>query len=254
MQIEIDSTNATYGSDAIAYLCAKYDKDGNGKFDLDECAPRPLRTRVPLSLWGCMARPTLRRPTRLRRVRSIVSDLQKQTKAKKAYKGFAIALFFIVVLALIAMFGTSLAANQVLKDTALDASGAMKSINGTPVSVDVTENPNGLFDLPRMSAAEMAHLATLTVYVDMTADAGVGKWVQFAAKIATAYTGGDNVAYLKTMTGDTMTIDGAAMTATLKTADGVFPVAAEASEAGRRLWGFGGLQTHGSFSLVLPSF
>ena len=79
MQIEIDSTNATYGSDAIAYLCAKYDKDGNGKFDLDECAPRPLRTRVPLSLWGCMARPTLRRPTRLRRVRSIVTDLQKQT-------------------------------------------------------------------------------------------------------------------------------------------------------------------------------
>ena len=86
-------------------------------------------------------------------MRSIVSDLQKQTKAKKAYKGFAIALFVIVVLALIAMFGTSLAANQVLKDTALDASGQMKSMDGTPVSVDVTENANGLFDLPRMSAA-----------------------------------------------------------------------------------------------------
>ena len=186
-------------------------------------------------------------------MRSIVSDLQKQTKAKKAYKGFAIALFFIVVLALIAMFGTSLAANQVLKDTALDASGKMKSMDGTPVTVDVTENPNGLFDLPGMSAAEMAHLATLTVYVDMTADAGVGKWVQFAAKIATAYTGGDDVAYLKTMTGDTMTVDGAAKTATLKTADGVFPVAVEApEEAGRRLFGFFGTtfpppMTSGSF-------
>jgi hypothetical protein len=210
MQIEIDSTNATYGSDAIAYLCAKYDKDGNGKFDLNE-------------------------------VRSIVTDLQKQTKAKKAYKGFAIALFVIVVLALIAMFGTSLAANQVLKDTALDTSGKMKSMDGTPVTVDVTENPNGLFDLPGMSAAQMAHLTTLTVYVDMTADAGVGKWVQFAAKIATAYTGGDNVAYLKTMTGDTLTVDGAAEKATLKTADGVFPVAVEApEEAGRRLFGFFG--------------
>ena len=61
----------------------------------------------------------------------------------------------------------------------------------------------------------MAHLTTLMVYVDMTADAGVGKWVQHAAaKIAAAYTGGDDVAYLKTMTGDTMTVDGAAMTAT----------------------------------------
>ena len=123
----------------------------------------------------------------------------------------------------------------------IDASGAMKSMDGTPVTVDVTENPNGLFDLPGMSAAEMAHLATLTVYVDMTADAGVGKWVQFAAKIATAYTGGDDVAYLKTMTGDTMTVDGAAKTATLKTADGVFPVALEVPEAGRRLqFGFFG--------------
>ena len=31
-------------------------------------------------------------------------------------------------------------------------------------------------------------------------------------------------------------------------------LAAEASEAGRRLWGFGGLQTFGSFNMVLPSF
>ena len=32
------------------------------------------------------------------------------------------------------------------------------------------------------------------------------------------------------MTGDTMTVDGAAMKATLKTADGVFPVAVEARQ------------------------
>lgn len=115
---------AEFGGDAIATLCAKYDKDRNGKFEIGE-------------------------------VRSIVNDLRNEKTAKKAYKGFAIALFVIVVLALVSMFGTSLAANQVLKDTALDASGAMKSMDGTPVSVDVTENPNGLFDLPRMSAAEL---------------------------------------------------------------------------------------------------
>ena len=33
-QVEIEAS--AYGSDAIAYLCAKYDKDGNGKFDLSE--------------------------------------------------------------------------------------------------------------------------------------------------------------------------------------------------------------------------
>ena len=216
-------TGTDFGNDAIGKILAKYDTDGDGKFDLNE-------------------------------VRGIATDVLTQKAGKKAYKGVAIASFFILIVALGAMFGVSFAAGEMLKDTALDASGKMKGVDGTPVSVDVSENPNDLFDLPRMSATHMAHLTALTVYVDMTADAGVGKWVQFAAKIATAYTGGDGVAYLKTMTGDTMTVDGAAKTATLKTADGVFPVAAEASEAGRRLWGFGGLQTHGTFHLVLPSF
>ena len=34
------------GDDKIAQLCAKYDKDGNGKFDVDECAaPSPAAPR-----------------------------------------------------------------------------------------------------------------------------------------------------------------------------------------------------------------
>lgn len=35
-EVQIDVS--AFGSDAIAYLCAKYDKDKNGKFDVDECA------------------------------------------------------------------------------------------------------------------------------------------------------------------------------------------------------------------------
>ena len=34
------------GDDKIAQLCAKYDKDGNGKFDVDGCAaPSPAAPR-----------------------------------------------------------------------------------------------------------------------------------------------------------------------------------------------------------------
>ena len=197
-------------------------------------------------------------PTRLRRVRSIVTDLQKQTKAKKAYKGFAIALFVIVVLALVAMFGTSLAANQVLKDTALDTSGKMKAMDGTPVSVDITEAQGDFFDLPRLSPPEMAHLTTLTVFVDMTADASIGKWVEYAAKIATAYKGTGTVAFLKTMTGDTITIDGGAKTASLETWGGLeFPVAVEVPDgSGRRLSALETVAAFGTFDLddlVWPS-
>ena len=173
-------------------------------------------------------------------MRSIVTDLQKQTQAKKAYKGFAVALFILVLAALIAMFGTSLAANAVLKDTKLDTSGghaAMKAMDGTPISVDVTQQTLGFFDIPRLDAMEMAQLQTLAVYVDMTGDKKVGEWVEYAAKIATGFKGTGNVAYLKTMTGDTITIDGAAKTASLETFGGLeFPVAVQVPDgSGRRL-------------------
>ena len=56
------------------------------------------------------------------------------------------ALFFIVVLALIACSAPRLLQPGARRTSRVDASGAMKSMDGTPVSVDVTENPNGLFD------------------------------------------------------------------------------------------------------------
>ena len=84
---------------------------------------------------------------------------------------------------------------------------------------------------------EMAQLQTLAVYVDMTGDKKVGEWVEYAAKIATAYKGTGTVAFLKTMTGDTITIDGGAKTASLETWGGLeFPVAVEVPDgSGRRL-------------------
>ena len=203
--------------------------------------------------------PTLPFPSH--RVRSIVTDLQKQTQAKKAYKGFAIALFILVLAALVAMFGTSLAANAVLKDTKLDTSGghaAMKAMDGTPISVDVTQQTLGFFDIPRLDAMEMAQLQTLAVYVDMTGDKKVGEWVEYAAKIATAYKGTGTVAFLKTMTGDTITIDGGAKTASLETFGGLeFPVAVEVPDgSGRRLSALETVAAFGTFDLddlVWPS-
>ena len=83
---------------------------------------------------------------------------------------------------------------------------------------------------------EMAQLQTLAVYVDMTADKKVGEWVEYAAKIATAYKGTGTVAFLKTMTGDTITIDGGAKTASLETFGGLdFPVAVEVPDGSGRL-------------------
>ena len=94
--------------------------------------------------------------------------------------------------------------------------------------------------------------------VDMTADKKVGEWVEYAAKIATAYKGTGTVAFLKTMTGDTITIDGGAKTASLETFGGLeFPVAVEVPDgSGRRLSALETVAAFGTFDLddlVWPS-
>merc|ERR1719313_1641182 len=133
----------TIAPDKIGELCAKYDKDGNGKYSLDE-------------------------------VRSIVADLDKEKAGKKAYKGAAIGLFIIVVLSLVAMFGVSFAAGHALKDSKLEQSAegtaVMKSTSGAPVTVSVSEENEGWFDIPLLDVTSLATLQTFTAFVDMTAD------------------------------------------------------------------------------------
>ena len=79
-------TGTNFGDDAIGKIMAKYDADGNGKFDLNE-------------------------------VRGIATDVLTQKAGKKAYKGVAIASFFLLILAIAAIFGVTFAAGEMLKDT-----------------------------------------------------------------------------------------------------------------------------------------
>ena len=124
------------------------------------------------------------------------------------------------------------------------ASGAVAHIDAANTTARVT-----LADGATFSVVEDETSASLRRELQEAAESGGGRRLLLSEVEMQSHR-----RRLRAMTGDTMTIDGAAKTATLKTADGVFPVAAEASEAGRRLWGFGGLQTHGTFHLVLSSF
>ena len=80
------ATGTNFGTDAIGAIMAKYDTDGDGKFDLNE-------------------------------VRGIAADMLTQQAGKKAYKGVAIASLFLLIFAIAAIFGVSFAAGEVLKDT-----------------------------------------------------------------------------------------------------------------------------------------
>ena len=123
----------------------------------------------------------------------------------------------------------------------------MKATDGTPVSVSVTEEAKALFDMPTMTMDELVHLAVFFAYADMRADASVGVWVPYTAKIASAFKKGDDVLTLKSSAGDVITVDRASQTATLKTTEGaVFPLGEEPEEqTTRRLAVIHGRQNRG---------
>ena len=171
----------------------------------------------------------------LKGARKSFEAVTEANRGKKVYKRAAIGLFGLLVVSLLAIFGVSFAAGMILKDSKLEESfegtAVMKATDGTPVSVSVTEEAKALFDMPTMTMDELVHLAVFFAYADMRADASVGVWVPYTAKIASAFKKGDDVLTLKSSAGDVITVDRASQTATLKTTEGaVFPLGREPEE------------------------
>ena len=79
------ATGTNFGKDALGLIMEKYDKDGNGSFDIGE-------------------------------VRQIVLDIKETQGANKMLKKAVVGLFVIIALTLIALFGVSIAAGTALKE------------------------------------------------------------------------------------------------------------------------------------------
>ena len=131
------ATGTNFGTDAIGAIMAKYDTDGDGKFDLNE-------------------------------VRGIAADVLTQKAGKKAYKGIAIASFFLLLAALVAMFGVSFLAGEVLKDTeAKDSTLATR--DGKVLKTSPAKNAMPLLVAPVLEVARLEEMQTITVsYLDPT--------------------------------------------------------------------------------------
>jgi len=220
------ATGTSFGDDPIAAIMSKYDKDGNGTFDVNE-------------------------------VRSIVYDVKATENQNSMLKKFVGILVVMILATLIAMFGVSFAAGIALKETQMvsdPVNGAtMKTTGGAPVTVSVTEQVGSLFDLPASTMPELEHLQFLSGVVDMSTHATIADYVQYTAKIAGVYlTGLDQKLHIKTTGGDKMIIDGTAKTGTVAIDGVTYPLLAERPvdvrrKLGRRGGGGGGFG--GSFSL-----
>ena len=128
-------TGTNFGDDAIGKIMAKYDADGNGKFDLNE-------------------------------VRGIATDVLTQKAGKKAYKGVAIASFFLLILAIAAIFGVTFAAGEMLKDTeAKDSTLATR--DGSVLKTSPATHAMPLLVAPVLDLAQLEKMQTMTVsYLD----------------------------------------------------------------------------------------
>ena len=127
-------------------------------------------------------------------------------------KKFSGALFFIVLLLTGALFGVSLAAGETLKENHVKG-GTMTDLTGQAVQVDQVESTTTLWDIPAMATNDLAKMKDIVFIADLTNLAEVGSWVEMTMKISGVYKADANKAFLRTNSGETLTIDRAAMRA-----------------------------------------
>jgi len=131
----------------------------------------------------------------------VIKGAAKLDKEKKIYQKL-LAVAVIVIFVLIgAMLGTAIVAGEAVKESHVDSAGTMTTLSGSPVAVVPYQEGVPLFDLPALSANEMARVEGLTFLVGMT-----GGSQQMAVKPSSMYTGDNNLAVLMTPEGHTMTI------------------------------------------------
>ena len=230
------ATGTAFGDDAVGAIMKKYDRDGNGTFDTSE-------------------------------VRQIVNDVQAQKVKNKQLKWFVGILFLLstrnspacppsstgkfkpqhppflrlvpapaVIAMCVAMFGVSFAAGMALKESKVEGS-TMTALNGDAMQVDTVESNVGLFDLPAVDTASLAKMKDVVFYADLTALASTGSWAEVTFKVAGVLKANNDVATIKTTSGEAVTVRRAAKTGELLMNGVSYPISDQCTgscSAGRR--------------------
>jgi len=196
------SPEHSHGSDAVGQMMAKYDTDKSGSFSTEE-------------------------------VRQVVNDVMGAKESNAMLKKFSGALFFIVLLLTGALFGVSLAAGEALKENHIKG-GTMTDLTGQAVKVDEIESTTTLWDIPALGTNDLAKMKDIVFIADLTNLAEVGSWVEMTMKISGVYKADANKAFLRTNSGETLTIDRAAKSGTVKIDGTAYPIT-DTLPAGRRL-------------------
>ena len=172
----------------------------------------------------------------------VIKGAAESDRQKRVFR----RLFGVSVLVILALVGSMLAmgvvAGEAVKeshvpdcsdpsnaDAARCASGALVRVGEVESFVD------SIFDLPGVPTEQLAYLRDVTLYVDMTAAAGVGGAVEATFKLAGAYKRSTTQCTLLTTNGFAISLDQTAQTGSIVMDGSTYPVSASAPATGRRL-------------------
>jgi len=209
------ATGMAFGDDAIGDIMTKYDKDGNGVFDIKE-------------------------------VRNIVHDVMNLKLKNKQLHKMVAGLVVVVFLLIGALVGTSIVGAVVggerIKESKVPDcddplfKGTARCAQGNVVRTGQVESyyPT-IFYLATGKTEQLANLKDVTFYVDMTADASVGGAVEATFKVSGAYKRDDKTVHVVTNNGYKITLDSTTQSGSI-VIDGVtYPVLDTPTAGGRRL-------------------
>ena len=200
------ATGTKFGEDAVAQVMKKYDVNGDGVFDIAE-------------------------------VRQIVNDIMAQQGQNKQLKKYVILLSLIMFAMCFAMFGVSLVAGMALKDSKVVGGSTMTALNGEAMRVDSVESNVALFDLPAVDTASLAKMKDIVFFADLSTLVGTGAWAEATYQVGGVYKINNDVATIKTTSGEAITLRRAAQSGELLMNGVSYPISdvcAGACSAGAR--------------------
>lgn len=153
---------------------------------------------------------------------AITELVESKKKAKNLFK-MVVALMIALLLSLGSMFAVSIVAGEAVKESHVGKkdSSTMTSKDGDAVRVDTVESFMGFYDIASASQQQLHYVKSLHFYIDATSSPTYGSgWVPTSLHLGGALKTSANTVLLRTSCGASITIDGAAQTASITFPDG----------------------------------
>jgi len=151
----------------------------------------------------------------------VIKGAAESDKQKKLFQRLFFGATFIIVLLVGAMFVVSIAAGEAIKESKVaGATAEMTALDGSVVSTGQAEVETTIWDMALLTPYELGNLKFFSFYVDLTAVAAYGGWVEFVLQPTGAFKITAEDATFSTAEGHEVAIDSTTSTGTVRFGSG----------------------------------